>query len=201
MITTNDISALIAFAIQNNKTGVIQAMNATGNPVPSGISDAKLAEELWNVFDDQGVTGLQQVLSKVPVDQTKVTEQEAKAFVTKFKNVDPNSKFGDWVKGVGNYFGDLLGGSSVSTGTITQMFSESALSPTIIALIVVIGLIMVVLFRKFVAVVVAIIVIVLALVLYGIFAKKITTTTTGGGTTSHGGVGSVVLSWLAGFGL
>lgn len=198
MITTNDIAALISFAILNNKQGVIQAMNSTGNPVPAGISDAKLAEEVWNVFDNKGVQALQQVLSKVPVDRTKVTEEEAKAFVIKFKGVDPAAKFGDWITGVGNYFGDLLGGSSVSTGTITQMFSESAISPALIGLITVIGLILIILFRKFIAVVVGIIVIVLAVVLYGIFAKKITTTSTGGGTTTHGGVGQVVLGWLSG---
>lgn len=198
MITTNDIAALISFAILNNKQGVIQAMNSTGNTVPAGISDAKLAEEVWNVFDNKGVQALQQVLSKVPVDRTKVTEEEAKAFVTKFKGVDPAAKFGDWITGVGNYFGDLLGGSSVSTGTVTQMFSESAISPALIGLITVIGLILIILFRKFIAVVVGVIVIVLAVVLYGIFAKKITTTSTGGGTTSHGGVGQVVLGWLSG---
>lgn len=198
MITTNDIAALISFAILNNKQGVIQAMNSTGNLVPAGISDAKLAEEVWNVFDNKGVQALQQVLSKVPVDRTKVTEEEAKAFVTKFKGVDPAAKFGDWITGVGNYFGDLLGGSSVSTGTVTQMFSESAISPALIGLITVIGLILIILFRKFIAVVVGVIVIVLAVVLYGIFAKKITTTSTGGGTTTHGGVGQVVLGWLSG---
>lgn len=200
MITTNDIQALIAFAIENNKPGVIQAMNSTGNPVSMNISDAKLAEEVWNVFDDKGVTGLQVVLSKVPIDRTKVTEKEAKAFIAKFKNVDPNAKFGDIVKGIGDYFGDLLGGSTVTGGTVQQMFSESALSPALIGLIVVAGLILIVLFRKFVALVVAIVVIVLAVVLYGIFAKKITTTLTGGGTTTHGGIGQVVLSWLSGFG-
>lgn len=200
MITTNDIQALIAFAIENNKPGVIQAMNSTGNPVPSGISDAKLAEDVWDVFSDKGVEGLQRVLSKVPVDRTKVTEEEAKAFVTKFKSIPRDAKFGDWVKGVGDYFGDLLGGSTVTGGTVQQMFSESALSPALIGLIVVAGLILIVLFRKFIALVVAIVVIVLAVVLYGIFAKKITTTLTGGGSTSHGGIGQVVLSWLAGFG-
>lgn len=200
MITTNDISALIAFAIQNNKPGVIQAMNATGNSVPSVISDAKLAEDLWNVFSNKGVSGLQQVLDRVTVDSTKITPTEAQGFVTRFKNVNPTAKL-DWLKGIGTYFGDLLGGSSVNTGTVTQMFSESAISPTIIALIVVVGLILMVLFRKFIGVVVGIIVVILAVVLYGIFAKKITTITTGGGSTSHGGVGQVVLSWLAGFGL
>lgn len=199
MITTNDIQALIAFAILNNKQGVMQSMNAAGNAVGAGISDAKLAEEVWNVFAEKGVTRLQQVLSKVPIDRTRITQQEAKAFVVKFKNADPNAKFGDWLQGVGNYFGDLLGGSSVSGGTVTQMFSESAISPALIGLIVVIGLILMVLFRKFIAVVVGIIVIVLGVVLYGIFAKKITTTSTGGGTTSHGGVGQVVLGWLSGF--
>lgn len=198
MITTNDIQALIAFVIENNKPGVIQAMNSTGNPVGMGISDAKLAESLWNVFSKQGVSGLQKVLSKVPVDHTKVSEVEAKAFVSKFRNIDPNTKFADWIKGVGNYFGDLLGGSTVTGGTVQQMFSESAISPSMIVLIVVIGLTLMVLFRKSVALVVGIIVVVLSVVLYGVFAKKITTTMTGGGTTTHGGVGSVILGWLTG---
>lgn len=198
MINTNDIQGIIALAILNNKQGAIQAMNSTGNQVASNISDADLAVKLWNVFSDQGIQGLKNVLSKVAIDRTKITQQEAKALTVQFKGVDPNAKFGDWISGVGTFFGDLLGGSSVTTGTVQSMSSESALSPTMIALIVVVGLILMVLFRKFIALVVGIIVIVLAVVLYGIFAKKITTTTTGGGTTSHGGVGQVVLGWLTG---
>lgn len=201
MITTNDIQALIAFAIENNKAGVIQAMNSTGSSISSTISDAKLAEDVWNVFSEEGVSSLQKVLSKVPIDHTKVTEQEAKAFSTKFKNVDPNAKFGDFVKGIGDYFGDLLGGSTVIGGTVQQMFSESAISPALVGLIVVVGLILIVLFRKFIGLVVAIVVIILAVILYGIFAKKITTTLTGGGSVSHGGIGQVVLGWLSGFGI
>lgn len=198
MITTNDIQGIIALAILNNKQGVIRAMNSTGNAVAANISDADLAAALWNVFSAQGVAGLKNVLSGVKIDTSNLTQEEARALTVKFKGADPNAKFGDWLQGVGNYFGDLLGGSSVTTGTVTSMSSESAISPTTIALIVVAGLILMVLFRKFVAVVVGIIVIVLAVVLYGIFAKKITSTTTGGGTTSHGGVGNVVISWLTG---
>lgn len=198
MINTNDIQALVAFAILNNRTGVIQAMNSTGNAVAANISDTDLAVALWNVFAAQGVTGLKNVLARVPVDPTQISEEEAKALMVKFNNVNPNAKFGDWIKGVGDYFGDLLGGSSVTGGTVQNMTSESVLSPTIIALIVVAGLILIGIFRKSVAVVVAIVVLILAVVLYGIFAKKITTTLTGGGTVSHGGLGSVILTWLTG---
>lgn len=198
MITTNDIQGIIALSILNNKQGVIRAMNSTGNAVASNISDADLAAALWNVFSAQGIAGLKNVLSGVQIDASNLTQEEAKALTVKFKGADPNAKFGDWIQGVGSFFGDLLGGTSVTTNTVTSMSSESALSPTTISLIVVAGLILIVLFRKYVAVVVGIIVLVLAAVLYGIFAKKITSTTTGGGTTSHGGIGQVVLGWLTG---
>lgn len=198
MITTNDIQGIIALAILNNKSGVIQALNNTGNPVESGISDADLAVKLWNIYSFKGVEALNNVLSRVSINKNNITQEEAKALTIKFKGADPNAKFGDWISGVGDFFGDLLGGSSVTGGTVQSMTSESAISPTMIGLIVVIGLILMVLFRKFVAVVVGIIVIVLAVVLYGVFAKKITTTTTGGSTESHGGIGQVVLGWLTG---
>lgn len=200
-MTTNDIQGIIALAIQNNKAGVIRAMNTTGNPVSTIITDAVLAEKLWNVFAAKGLPGLKDVLSRVEVDPSGITDAEAEALSVKFQTAPfARGGVGDWLKGVGSYFGDLLGGSTVSGGNVTSMTSESVLSPTMITLIVVIGLILVVLLRKFVAVVVAIIVIVLALVLYGIFAKKIVTTQTGGGTTSHGGIGQVILTWLTGFG-
>lgn len=199
ILTTDDIRGYIAIAIRNNKSGVISAMNSTGNNVPSGISNAELVARLWDVFAAQGITGLQNVLSRVPIDKVKITTEEAEELVTRFRGTPPaNTKLVDVLKGVGDYFGDLLGGSSVSGGTVTNVSAQSALSPTTITLIVIIGLILMVLFRKFIALVVGIIVIILAVVLYGIFAKNIQTTITGGGTTTHGGIGSVVLSWLTG---
>lgn len=200
ILTTDDISGYIALAVQNNKSGVIRAMNSTGNIVPSNISNADLVVKVWDVFSEQGIEGLQKVLSQVPVNSKKITEEEAQALVTRFRGDIPQAKFTDVLQGIGNYFGDLLGGSSVSGGSVSSMSSTAALSSNTIIFIVIIGLIMMVLFRKFIAMVVGIIVIVLALVLYGIFAKNITTTTTGGGTTTHGGIGQVILAFLTGKG-
>ncbi len=197
MITTNDIQGIISIAILNNESGVVDAMNESGYKASKNIATADLAAKLWTVFSEKGVGGLENVLNKVRVTD-KITEEQAKALVTRFKGVDKDAKFGDWIKGVGDFFGGLLGGSSVTGGTVTQMSSESALSPALLALVVVVGVIMIAIFRKTVAVVVAVMVIVLAVVLYGIFAKKITTTSTGGTTTSQGGIGDVVLGFLSG---
>lgn len=196
-MTTDDIAGLIAIVIRNNKAGVIKALNSTGNIVPDNISNIDLAVKLWDIFSSQGISGLQNVLSRVPPTD-KLTEQEAKALVTKFRGVDPNTKFGDWLKGVGQYFGDLIGGSVVQGGTVTNMTSESVLSPLAMGLTVIGGLIGIAIFRKITAAVIAIAFIVVAVLLYGIFAKNIVTTQTGGGTVSHGGIGQVVLSWLTG---
>lgn len=198
IVTTNDIQAAIAIIVRNNKSGVIAAMNTTGHPVPTNIPGADLVVEVWKVFKAEGIQGLQNVLSKVPVDPTRITQEEARALAITFQGADPNAKFGDWIKGIGTYFGDLLGGSSVSGGSISQMMSESVLSPAMIGFVVVIGVILMAVFRKTVILVIAILVIMLAVIMYGIFAKKITSITQGGTTVTHGGIGSVILSWLTG---
>lgn len=198
-VTTNDIQGYIAIAVRNNKSGVINAMNSTGHLVAAGIASADLLVKVWDVFKQEGIDGLQNVLSKVPVNPEKLSQDEAQAAVVRFRGVDPNAKFGDWIKGVGNYFGDLLGGSSVTGGTVSNMNSQPALSGTAIGLIVVIGLVLMILFRKSIALVVGIIVVILAVVLYGIFARTVTTTLTGGNTVTHGGIGSTVSGILGGW--
>ena len=200
IITTNDILFYIATAIRTKKFEVIQGMNNAGYPVPNNISNADLLAAVWEVFQEFGIGALQNVFSKVAIDSAKLTSAEAQALFVKFRGGDPNARLIDTLQGIGNYFGDLLGGSSVAGGTVTNVSSQSALSPTTITLIVIIGIIMITLFRKFIGVVVAIVIMVLALVLYGIFAKKITTTVTGGDTTTHGGIGSVILAFLTGKG-
>lgn len=198
IVTTDDIQAAIAIIVRNNKPGVIAAMASTGHPVRTNIQNADLVVAVWNVFKAEGITGLQNVLSKVPVDPTRLTQEEARALSITFQGADPNAKFGDWIKGVGTYFGDLLGGSSVSGGNVSSMMSESALSPAMIGFVVVIGVILMALFRKTIILVIAILVVMLAVFMYGIFAKKITSITQGGNTVTHGGLGSVILGWLTG---
>lgn len=200
-MTTNDILGLISLAVQNNKKGVIEAMNTTGNFISPSISSADLIEKLWNIFSEKGLASLKQVLDKVAFTD-KITEDQAKAVLVKFRGISPNARGGfiDTLKGIGGYLGDLLGGSSVSGGTVTNVTSTAAIPPAMLGLIVVAGLILMVLFRKFIALVVGIIVVVLAVVLYGIFARNLTTTSTGGGTTTHGGIGAVILAFLTGKG-
>lgn len=198
MITTNDIQGLIAFVITNNKPGLIQAMNNTGNFVALNISDNDLYNKVWDVFSKSGITGLQDVLSRVRIDHSKITQEQARVILTKFKDIDPNAKFGDFIGQVGDFFGGLLGGHSVTAPIIQQMTSISSISPGMIGLIVVIGIILMILFRKFIGVVVGIVVIVFAVILYGIFAKNITTTSTGGGSTSSGGIGAAILAFFTG---
>lgn len=205
MVSYNDIDGLIAIAIRNNRAGFIAAMNAAGNPVAVNISENELLEAARAVLAQKGVQGIQQVLSRVPVIKADISQPVKNAITAKFAPANQRS-FGDWFNNTVQFFGDLLGGSATSvTGpTSQQQTSESAMSPAMIGLIVVLGLVLVVIFRKFIAVVIAIIVIVLAVVLYGIFAKSITTTVTGGSTTStqHGGIGSTIASVLSGwFGL
>lgn len=198
-MTTDDLAGYIALAVQNNKKGVIEGMNTTGNFISPSISSADLVEKLWNIFSQKGLAALKQVLDKVPVVTDKITEDQAKAVAIKIRGIDPNTrgKFWDWVKDAGNSFGGFIGGTSVSPGTVTNVSSTSVISPFMLGLIVVAGLILMVLFRKFVAVVVGIIVIVLAVVLYGIFAKNIQTTQTGGGTTTQGGVGAMIATFFS----
>jgi len=198
MITTNDIKDLIAFAISNNKEALIRAMNASGYFTSPVISDSDLLTSVWNVFSLQGLTGLRNVLNRVPLNRSAITDVQAQDLAVRFINADVNAKFniGDLFNQGINFVGDLLGGHSVTTGTTPtqQQVSKPAISSTSIIGVSIIGIILIILFRKFQLVVVAIIVIVVLIVLYGLFAKDTTTTTTAGtsSTQSHGGIGSIL---------
>lgn len=196
MITTNDLNALIAFSIQNNKPGTIKAMNSAGYPVLSNISDASLFNAVQKVYTDQGLSALKQVLNMVPTDKSKLTQEQAKNLLITYKNlqVDPNAKFGDFLQSLGSGIGDFLSGhTTVSTSggstIITPTLSSGTLLFTAIA-----GVILIAIFRKFTAVIVAIVIIVAAVVLYGIFSKNITSTGPTATTQSNAGA----LGWLKG---
>lgn len=196
-ITITDIQGLIGIAIVNNKSMVIQAMNTNGYSVPLNISDDDLFDKVWGVFTKDGISALTKVLSKVPVNHATLTQDQARALIKRFQ--DPqlaNAKLGDIVGQVKNFFGDLIGGNTIATGSSSNQISKAALSPGILAIIVIIGVILMIIFRKSIALVVAIVALILGVVLYGIFAKTVTTTTTGGSSTTHGGVGSAILSFL-----
>lgn len=201
-MTTNDIQGIILISIKNNKLGVIRAMNNTGHKVSTHISDADLAEKLWNVFATEGATGLKKVLDLVPPIPNKISEEEAKALVVRFRGVRPDARGGleDWLKGIGVYFGDLIGGSAVQQGPVTSMTSESVLSPTMLGLTLVGGLSLIIIFRTVTIAVIAIAAIVVGVLLFGIFAKNIVTNQQGGNTVSHGGIGAAIIAFLKGMG-
>lgn len=206
MITTNDIRGLINLTVQRFKPALIQAMNATGNPVSFTISDDDLADKTWNVFATQGLNGLIAVISRVPVDKSKLTPAEQNALIRIFNlPVNPSQKCGfahplDCITGAINYVGDLVGGTSTTVvAPVTQSQTSSSVLPTwAIVATVVAGLAGIMIFRKFTAVVVAIIVIVIGVFLYGIFVRNTSTTVSGGGSTtqSTGGIGAQIFSWL-----
>lgn len=201
MITALDLQGLIALAIINNKPAFIQAMNQYGYPVPSTISDAALMEQAMNVWSLRGALAIANILSPVPVNKSKVTQSQADALTARFMDPSSGAKFKDWFNNTVGFFGDLIGGSAISnTVPITQQTTSTpALSPAILALTVVAGIITIAIFRKFTAVVVGIIVIVMGVVLYGIFVKNTSTTASGGGTTTttHGGIGAALVQGLA----
>lgn len=199
MITLQDIRGLIAVAIRNNKQAFINAMNANGFYVPQSISEDDLYSAGLKVLLKNGVNAAIAVLSRVPVNKSQVTAQEKTLLTAKFAPTNQRT-FGDWFNNTVTFFGDLIGGSSVSTTApvVQNQTSVSALSPLILGATVVAGLVMIAIFRKFAVVVVGIIVIVMAVVLYGIFAKTTSTTVSGGGTTTtgHGGIGDTISSFF-----
>lgn len=199
ILTITDIQGLIGIAIVNNKSMVIQAMNTNGYPISLNISDDDLFDKVYTVFTKDGIAALTRVLSKVPVNRTALTQDQARALITRFQNPEmANAKFGDLVGSVKNFFGDLIGGSTIGSGPISNSISTAALSPGILAILVVIGVILIIIFRKSMALVIAIVALIMAVVLYGIFAKTVTTTVTGGSSTTHGGIGQAILTFLTG---
>lgn len=196
IISVSDLQGLIAFAILNNKQGVINAMNATNNTVAASISDDELYDKVWALFVQKGITALQNVLSRVTIFKNTVTQQQKDVLTSKFKNKDSTAKFSDWFNGALTTMGDLLGGSTVSSGTPGSQTTESPISGTAMLLIALAGIIGIGIFRKFKIVVIAIIAILVLVALYAILGKK--TVTTGGTTTStqHGGIGQSIATFF-----
>lgn len=141
MITTNDIKALIALAIQNNKNALIQAMNKSGYPVLYNISDDDLFTAVLNVFTSKGVIGLKSILDLVPLDTSVLTQDEAQNLVIKFQDVNPASpKLGSWFSDLGKNIGDLLSGYTTVTVDPTIITKKPSLSATQIIIIAVIAI-------------------------------------------------------------
>lgn len=203
-MTTTDVEGAIALAILSDKAAFIRAMLANGIVVAPGISDDDLYALAISAWAQKGFSVIRNVLNSVTLNRTLLTTAQQNIVIKKFGlQTNPQLKC-DWqhplecVTGFTGYVGDLLGGSgsSVSTGPSQTQTSSSPLSPIMLGLIVVVGIILMVIFRKFTALVVGIIVVVLGVVLYGIFAKQINTIITGGTTTSttHGGIGAAIAS-------
>lgn len=137
MITTNDIQALIALAIQNNKNALIQSMNQSGYPVSYGISDEDLFISVLNVFTSKGLVGLKSVLD-IPWDTSTITQEEAKNLAIRFQGLDPsvntNSR-SSWLSDLGKNIGDLLSGHTTVTVDPTIITKKPSLSATQIIII------------------------------------------------------------------
>lgn len=76
-VTTEDVQALIAFAINNNPSGVNQALN-----IPSNSSAEESYNRLWAVFVNQGINGVKNLLSRVPLDKATNTTALKALYVT-----------------------------------------------------------------------------------------------------------------------
>lgn len=143
MITTSDLQGLIAFAITNNKSAVIRAMNATGNVVASSITDDDLMQQVWNIFTARGLDALKRVLSLVPIDRSKVTQDQAKTLAVKFGGADPNAKLTDWLNTAWQNIGDLVGGHSTTNvvPTIVNTIQQSPINSGVIIAVSIIAII------------------------------------------------------------
>lgn len=206
-MTVQDVQGLIALAIVSNKNAFIQAMRSNGVAVPAGISNDDLYTLANDTWAKKGPAVMLNILNASPINKSLLTSDQQTALIRKFGlSTDPLAKCGfsdplSCITSPINYVGDLLGGhgSSVTVLPTSTTTSTSPLSPTMLALIVVIGIILMVIFRKFTALVVGIVVVIFAVVLYGIFAKQISAIITGGTTTgeTHGGIGAAIASALA----
>lgn len=202
-INIADIQALIAFAIQNNKQGVINVMNASGYPVSSNISDSDLFDAVGKVGDNHGMKALENILSKVTIDKSKLTQEQAKNLAIKFQGIDPNAKFSDWFGKLSTQIGDFFSGNTVvnQNPNVQTQNSEPEVSPYIIISVALVGIVAIVWLQMKETkgatnaswAVGAVTIVVL---LYGIFAKKQTITASGGGGSQN--IHNGALGWLAG---
>lgn len=123
--TIKDVQGLIAFAGQNNKPGLIAAMNSSGYAVAADISDANLYAAVNNIFLTKGFDTLRSILLKVSIDKSQLTAQQSANLIAKYKGVDTtnaNAKF-SWTS-----IGDFLSGNSTITQNPTNITSSSPIS-------------------------------------------------------------------------
>lgn len=150
-VTVNDVNALIAFAIENNKPALIGAMNATGNPVSSTISDDDLFNSVEKVFTKKGLDGLKVVLSMVPVDKSKVSLTELNNLGARLSGTtSTTAKSGDFWEDIADFFGGTT--EIVQVPTTATTTTSPILEPTTIIYLAVGGIIAIVVllivFRK-----------------------------------------------------
>lgn len=200
MINIADLQAFIAFAVKNNKQGLIQAMNSSGYPVSPNISDAYLFNEVAKV-GDKSIKRLKNVLAKVTIDTSKLTEQQARNLAIKYKDFNPNAKW-NW-NNIGQSIGDFLSGTTVvnSNPNITTQTSTPVLPAWVVPTTAIAGMsIIAFLFARNVknalGASIAIGIVTIGVILYGTFAKKESIASSGGGgiQTVHNGA----LGWLDG---
>lgn len=208
-ITIADVQGLIALAILNNKIGVIDAMNASGYPVASNISDSDLFKAVGEVGDKYGIEKLKSVLANVDFDSSKFTADELRSLIAKFNIATPDpstASKSDWFNKAITKFGDFFLGSTVINTNPVQQTSEPALPAWVVILISIIGIISIVIIQRGqakgkTAISIVIGVVVLAVVAYGIFAKKISISGGGASQTVHTGALVYVKSLLGFFGI
>lgn len=154
MININDLQALIAFAIANNKAGLIQSLNAYGYSVSSVISDTDLYNFVEAIYNTRGLAIIKDILNKVALDKSKLTQDQAKNLLIAYNNitVDQNAKFGDWIKEAGQTIGDFLSGTNTitQTGATSNQTVTSPISATTIIIIAGIAIVAIVILTIFV---------------------------------------------------
>lgn len=154
MINTNDLQALIAFAIANNKAGLIQSLNLSGYTVSPSISDTALYDYVYAIYNTRGLNVLKAIFNNVALDKSKLTQEEAKNLLIAYNDitVDPNAKFGDWIKEAGQTIGDFLSGTNtiVQSGATSNQTVTSPISATTIIIIAGIAIVAIVILTIFV---------------------------------------------------
>lgn len=201
-INIADVQAIIALAINNNKEGVINAMNLNKYYVSVDISDNDLFNRLALIADKNGINELKNILSNVPFDKSKLTEDELNNLDIKFGSIQKNANnkvSGVNLKNVFDTIGDFFSGNTIISTNPNIQTQETLLSPMMIISVAVIAIIAIIIIvkigfkgAKIISMVIGLIV--LSVALYGIFAKKITISGGGASSTIHNGA----LGWLKG---
>lgn len=140
-VTYDDVKALVAFSIYNNRNGVISALNQAGYRVSDNISNTDLYNQLLSVFTKTGINGLQLVLSRVTIDKTR-TEHLTDIYNT-FQGTEPTRGAKINLDSIGTWIGDLLGGHTTVDPTTTTNTTEPLIKPGTIIGLAIFGVVMI----------------------------------------------------------